>query len=343
MLISLLLERAAAMGIPLSEAQAGTWTFHHYAKTHFGIMIDDTEISKPGANIDTTVTKALTAGWHKFMVSVYTSGANAQIGPYSGADAIEFKAPGDTDYTVFDSTTVPMRMRQHLGARTSVRWRKFANPGNNLGVYATCDESNFAARDTITNTLAALHASYATGVNAPNGGGVGRFDGYFKVDKENAGQWTFTGKYGICETAAYSDLALIKQLIPALAPASRDFYRKQVSEMLLETYNMAKARKDTKAMAMAAKELGKVNRVDLEDEKVLPYDDIVIQPFTPSSDPTIIGLKVIPNLEEVKARLRKQMAMDNPDIEDIEYEPADLEEESLFPEVQEENGKDLLQ
>lgn len=153
----------------------------------------------------------------------------------------------------------------------------------------------------------------------------------------------FTGKYGICETAAYSDLALIKQLIPALVPASREFYRKQVSEMLLETYNMAKARKDTKAMAMAAKELGKVNRVDLEDEKALPYDDIVIQPFTPSSDPTIIGLKVIPNLEEVKARLRKQMAIDNPDIEDIEFEPADLEEESLFPEEQEENGKDILQ
>ena len=153
----------------------------------------------------------------------------------------------------------------------------------------------------------------------------------------------FTGKYGICETAAYSDLALIKQLIPALAPASREFYRKQVSEMLLETYNMAKARKDTKAMAMAAKELGKVNRVDLEDEKALPYDDIVIQPFTPSSDPTIIGLKVIPNLEEVKARLRKQMAIDNPDIEDIEFEPADLEEESLFPEEKEENGKDILQ
>lgn len=154
---------------------------------------------------------------------------------------------------------------------------------------------------------------------------------------------TFTGKYGICETAAYSDLALIKQLIPALAPASREFYRKQVSEMLLETYNMAKARKDTKAMAMAAKELGKVNRVDLEDEKALPYDDIVIQPFTPSSDPTIIGLKVIPNLEEVKARLRKQMAADNPDIEDIEFESADLEEESLFPSEQEENGKDILQ
>lgn len=144
----------------------------------------------------------------------------------------------------------------------------------------------------------------------------------------------FMGKYGIGQSQAYSDLALIKKLIPALAPASREFYRKQVSEMLLETYNMAKARKDTKAMAMAAKELGKVNRVDLEDEKELPYDKIVLQPFTPSFDPTIIGLKPIPNVDEVKARLRKQMAMDNPDIEDVNYEPADLEEETLFPDEQ---------
>lgn len=145
----------------------------------------------------------------------------------------------------------------------------------------------------------------------------------------------FTGKFNLSQSAAYADLALVKQLVPALAPASREFYRKQVSEMLLETYNMAKARKDTKAMAMAAKELGKVNRVDLEDEKVLPYEQIVMQPFTPSSDPTIIGLKIIPNVDEVKARLKKQMSMDNPDIEDVDFEEADLEEETLFPEATE--------
>ena len=145
----------------------------------------------------------------------------------------------------------------------------------------------------------------------------------------------FTGKFNLSQSAAYADLALVKQLVPALAPASREFYRKQVSEMLLETYNMAKARKDTKAMTMAAKELGKVNRVDLEDEKVLPYEQIVIQPFTPSSDPTIIGLKIIPNVDEVKARLKKQMSMDNPDIEDVDFEEADLEEDTLFPEAPE--------
>ena len=136
----------------------------------------------------------------------------------------------------------------------------------------------------------------------------------------------FIGKYHISQSLAYADLSLVKQLLPALAPASRDFHRMRVSEMLLETYNMAKARKDVKAMAIAAKELGKVNRVDLDDEKDMPYELIVIQPFTPSSDPTLIGLKPIKDLDKVRARLLKQVAIDNPDIEDVEYEEADLEE-----------------
>lgn len=148
----------------------------------------------------------------------------------------------------------------------------------------------------------------------------------------------FRAKYNISQSMAYADLALVKQLLPSLAPASREFHRKQVSEMLLETYNMAKARKDVKAMALAAKELGKVNRVDLDDEKELPYELIVVQPFSPSLDPTLIGLKRIDNLEEVKARLRKQLAADNPDIEDIDYELADLEEESLFPDTEDETS-----
>lgn len=148
----------------------------------------------------------------------------------------------------------------------------------------------------------------------------------------------FRAKYNISQSMAYADLALVKQLLPDLAPASREFHRKQVSEMLLETYNMAKSRKDVKAMALAAKELGKVNRVDLDDEKELPYELIVVQPFSPSLDPTLIGLKRIENLEEVKARLRKQLAADNPDIEDIDYELADLEEESLFPDTEDETS-----
>ena len=93
-------------------------------------------------------------------------------------------------------------------------------------------------------------------------------------------------------------------------------------------------------MAIAAKELGKVNRVDLDDEKDMPYELIVIQPFTPSSDPTLIGLKPIKDLDKVRARLLKQVAMENPDIEDVEYEEADLEESYYFPEFSnEDNGE----
>ena len=142
----------------------------------------------------------------------------------------------------------------------------------------------------------------------------------------------FQAKYSLSASAVYSDLAMVKQLMPLLTPATREFWRTRVSDMLLETYNMAKSRKDTKAMAMAAKELGRVNRVELDDEKELPFDLIVIQPFTPSIDPTIIGCKPIPNVDEVKAQLRKKLAADIPDIEDVDYEPADLEEETLFPE-----------
>lgn len=140
----------------------------------------------------------------------------------------------------------------------------------------------------------------------------------------------FKAQYGMSQSRLYADLALIKELIPALLPAGRDYYRKQVSEMLLETYNMAKARKDTKTMERAATSLGKINRVDLEDEKELPFDLIVLQPFSPSFDPTLVGCHAVS--DEVRARLRKQVGLDNPDIEDVDYELADLEEERLFPE-----------
>lgn len=147
----------------------------------------------------------------------------------------------------------------------------------------------------------------------------------------------FSAKYKVVESKIYQDLALVKQLMPMLTPANREFWRTRVSDMLLETYNMAKARKDTKAMAMAAKELGKVNRVEQEDDKEFPFDLIVLQPFTPSSDPTLVGVKPIPNVEEVRAKLRKKLIADVPDIEDIDYEVADLEEESLFPDTGNQN------
>ena len=138
-------------------------------------------------------------------------------------------------------------------------------------------------------------------------------------------------RYDISKVVAYSDLAIVKTLLPTLATASRDFHRWRYNEMILETYQMAKKRKDTKTMEKAASSYAKYNRIDLEDEQAVPYEMIVVQPFTATSDPTVLGSKPIPNInDKIKAMLNKYRA-ETIDIEDITYEEADLEEESLFP------------
>ena len=138
-------------------------------------------------------------------------------------------------------------------------------------------------------------------------------------------------RYDISKVVAYSDHAIVKTLLPTLATASRDFHRWRYNEMILETYQMAKKRKDTKTMEKAASSYAKYNRIDLEDEQAMPYEMIVVQPFTATSDPTVLGIKPIPNInDKIKAMLNKYRA-ETIDIEDITYEEADLEEESLFP------------
>lgn len=140
--------------------------------------------------------------------------------------------------------------------------------------------------------------------------------------------------FKVSQSCAYNDLAIIKALLPMLSKASRDFHRWRANEMLLETYRMAKARKDTKTMERAASSYAKYNRVDLEDEQLIPYDEIVVQPFTATDDPTPLGIKPIPNIQErIKKMLDKYIA-ESIDIQDVEYEEYDLEEDELFGDIE---------
>lgn len=141
---------------------------------------------------------------------------------------------------------------------------------------------------------------------------------------------TAISRHGIMKSQAYADLSIIKSLLPLLSSASRDFHRFRFNEMILETYQMAKARKDTKTMEKAASSYAKFNRVDLEDEQALPYDLIVVQPFTATSDPRVLGIKPIPNVEEKIAAMLKKYRQESMDIDDVDYEEVDLEEEELF-------------
>lgn len=142
-------------------------------------------------------------------------------------------------------------------------------------------------------------------------------------------------RYGVSKTLAYDDLRVIKSVLPHITQASRDYHRWKYNEMILETYQMAKKRKDTKTMERAATSYAKFNNVNVEDEQSVPYDLIVVQPFTATQDPSVLGIKPIPNIEQKISALIEKYRKESMDIDDIEYEEPDIIDWQNFSEINE--------
>lgn len=145
--------------------------------------------------------------------------------------------------------------------------------------------------------------------------------------------------YGVGKSAAYSDVGIIKQLFPLLQEAPRSFHRTRAGEMALETYNKAKKKGDTKTMERCVATYAKIYDVGREDEKELPYDQVAVQPFCATLDVRVLGIKPIPNVFDVIARISKELSQDNSDIMDVEFEEADLEEADLFGPLKNDSNK----
>ncbi len=144
-------------------------------------------------------------------------------------------------------------------------------------------------------------------------------------------------RYGISKVTAYADLKIVKSLLPTLAETTRDYHRWRYNEMILETYQMAKKRKDTKTMEKAATSYAKYNRIDVEDETAVPYHMIVVQPFFPTTDPRVVGINPIPNIDERIKIMTKELGDSHPDTLNIEYEAADMNFEEIFDDPKEDN------
>lgn len=147
-------------------------------------------------------------------------------------------------------------------------------------------------------------------------------------------------RHDISKVTAYSDLAIVKALLPMMSTASRDFHRWRTNEMLIATYKMAEKRKDSKTMERAATAYGKLNRIDLEDEQAMPYDKIVPQPFTATDDPRVLGIEPIPNINEKISQMIEKYRRETIDIEDVEFEEYDLELDALFPDTKQDTDND---
>ena len=103
---------------------------------------------------------------------------------------------------------------------------------------------------------------------------------------------------------------------------------------------MAEKRKDSKTMERAATAYGKLNRVDLEDELAIPLDQILVQPFTATDDPRVLGIEPIPNIAEKISSMIEKYRKETIDIEDVEFEEYDLEFDTLFPDKSESDPDD---
>ena len=71
--------------------------------------------------------------------------------------------------------------------------------------------------------------------------------------------------------------------------------------------------------------------VDLEDEQAIPLDQILVQPFTATDDPRVLGIEPIPNIQSKIDAMIEKYRRETIDIEDVEFEEYDLEFDTLFP------------
>lgn len=111
---------------------------------------------------------------------------------------------------------------------------------------------------------------------------------------------------GVSVTQAYEDIQIIKVLLGDIQNAGKEWHRHRVIHMLEEAYQMAIDKQDPKAMILAADKLGKYTRLDKEDSLELPWGDIIPMPIEPTMDPTVLGLKPIPNVQGVIAKMMEK-------------------------------------
>lgn len=135
-------------------------------------------------------------------------------------------------------------------------------------------------------------------------------------------------RYKIQRSTAYEDIRIIKALLGDLNKSTKDFHRWKFCGMLDEAYEMAKKMKDARAMVAAADKYGKYTQLDKEDLVDRGYDKIQVQPFEPTDDPSVIGIKPIPNIRQrIQDKIKQYW---NDDIEDVDFEPIEFNEEEIF-------------
>lgn len=138
-------------------------------------------------------------------------------------------------------------------------------------------------------------------------------------------------EFGVSKTMAYEDIHTIKILLGDLQNPGKEWIRFQTNAMFDAAYKIAEKKEDAKGMAIAAANKAKYNMLHIPDHDPLPFDQIAIQQFEPTDDPSSLGLKKDPDLREKKKRMLEKYHSDI-EITDVPFD------EMTQPNVREEEG-----
>lgn len=124
--------------------------------------------------------------------------------------------------------------------------------------------------------------------------------------------------FKVGKSQAYDDLHLVRLILGNLQQASKDFMRWKINQDLEQDLKAARRAGDHRSVAAIEKNRILNNRTDKEDELELEFDKIIPQQFVPVDDPTVLGIKRLPDLRNRIRELVKKYS-DN-SVQFAEYE-----------------------
>lgn len=131
--------------------------------------------------------------------------------------------------------------------------------------------------------------------------------------------------FNVQKTVAYDDIRLIQDLLGSINRASKDWHLYQFNTRINRAYEIAENKNDHDGMTKSMAVYAKFNKLDRDDPTEFAWDEIKPQRFEITSDPSVIGIKPIPNLKDKIAQLYKKYQEDLESVEDVTYEEIDIE------------------
>lgn len=117
---------------------------------------------------------------------------------------------------------------------------------------------------------------------------------------------------------ARGDVHMTKFLLGSVKNASRQFHQYRLNEMVLKIYRKAEEQNDLANMNAAARTYAQYNRLDKDEPEDAPFDKIVPPDWDFTTDVSVLGLKPIANVMELKEKIRAKYIGKQP--QEVTYE-----------------------